>query len=181
MNCSNYTISSSGCVWSCSDEARRGKRWFQLRVGVGPYGHLRVSLIDDFGAKRAMSVHRLVLLAFAGPCPKGMECRHLDGNPQNNNFSNLCWGTHQENMDDRVRHGTLACGDRMGSYRHDITEELLLEAFARLKSSVQVSKELQLDRSSLRTRLRRYGYRIVRNRAKIGYGWENYLAKVCCK
>jgi hypothetical protein len=35
-----------------------------------------------------------------------MECRHLDGNRLNNHLSNLCWGTHQENIDDQIRHGT---------------------------------------------------------------------------
>ena len=35
------------------------------------------------GATRAY-VHKLVLLAFVGPRPKGMQCRHLDGDPGNN-------------------------------------------------------------------------------------------------
>ena len=51
-------------------------------------------------------VYRLVLEVFVGPCPPGLECRHLDGNPTNNFLGNLCWGTHSENMLDRTRHGT---------------------------------------------------------------------------
>lgn len=50
-------------------------------------------------------VHRLVLLAFVGPCPEGHECRHLDGNPRNNALANLAWGTKRENAVDMVRHG----------------------------------------------------------------------------
>lgn len=34
-----------------------------------------------------------------------METRHLDGDPGNNALSNLCWGTRQENAQDKVRHG----------------------------------------------------------------------------
>lgn len=53
-------------------------------------GHLEVSLHKD-GASKTFKVHRLVLETFVGPCPPGMECRHLDGNPLNNKLNNLCW------------------------------------------------------------------------------------------
>jgi hypothetical protein len=52
----------------------------------------------------------MVLEAFIGPCPKNMECRHLDGNSHNNNLENLCWGTHEEQSKDRERHGTTNAG-----------------------------------------------------------------------
>lgn len=52
-------------------------------------------------------VHRLVLEAFRGPCPEGMECRHIDGNQQNNWLSNLAWGTAKENAEDRVLQGRV--------------------------------------------------------------------------
>jgi len=52
-----------------------------------------------------MFVHRMVLLAFVGPAPEGMKCRHLNGNPKDNRLENLCWGTSSENNRDIVRHG----------------------------------------------------------------------------
>ena len=63
-------------------------------------GYLHTSL-----KKKNVFIHRLVLEAFVSPCPKGMICRHLDGNPTNNNVSNLKWGTYKENHEDRVKHG----------------------------------------------------------------------------
>lgn len=60
-------------------------------------------------------VHRLVLEAFAGPCGNGMEARHLDGNPSNNDLTNLKWGTVEENTGDRGRHGNFTKGERNGS------------------------------------------------------------------
>lgn len=36
----------------------------------------------------------------------GTQCRHLDGNPQNNYLSNLKWGTRSENQQDSTKHGT---------------------------------------------------------------------------
>ncbi len=48
-------------------------------------------------------VHLLVMEAFGPPKP-GPEymCRHLDGNTKNNRIDNLCWGTHKENINDRL-------------------------------------------------------------------------------
>ena len=71
----------------------------------GKYGHLMTHLCKNNRSKNYL-VHRLVLLAFVGQCPKGMETRHLDGNPTNNHLINLKWGTAKENQQDSIRHGT---------------------------------------------------------------------------
>ena len=73
--------------------------------------HIRRHL-DDHGYRKvgidgkSTSVHRIVLLAFIGKCPEGMECRHLNGKPSDNRLKNLRWGTHAENEADKKRHGT---------------------------------------------------------------------------
>lgn len=51
-------------------------------------------------------VHRLVLNAFVGKQPPGMECCHWDGNCLNNHLENLRWDTHLSNQQDSIRHGT---------------------------------------------------------------------------
>lgn len=58
-------------------------------------------------------IHALVLTAFVGPKPEGMECCHIDGNPLNNHVSNLRWGTHSDNMQDSIRHGTFKRKSRL--------------------------------------------------------------------
>ena len=71
-------------------------------------GHLQVKLVDDNkGARRGFFVHRLVLLAFIGPCPSGMEGLHADDMPSNNTLSNLRWGTREQNHEDRKRNGRV--------------------------------------------------------------------------
>jgi HNH endonuclease len=46
------------------------------------------------------------MLAFEGACPEGLQVRHLDGDPKNNKFENLVYGTPKENMEDRDKvHG----------------------------------------------------------------------------
>lgn len=64
---------------------------------------------------KAMKVHRLVLTAFVGPNPLGMECCHNDGNARNNRLDNLRWDTPSSNQHDRTIHGTSNRGERCAS------------------------------------------------------------------
>lgn len=57
----------------------------------------------DFG--KTYRVHRLVLEAFVGPCPAGMEACHWDDDPSNNQLSNLRWDTSTANKRDMARNG----------------------------------------------------------------------------
>lgn len=50
-------------------------------------------------------VGSIVLEAFVGARPNGMECCHADDDPWNNHLANLRWGTHSDNAHDRVRNG----------------------------------------------------------------------------
>lgn len=76
-----------------------------MKQRVHEAGYLLVAVKVD-GKQRRFRVHRLVLEAFVGPCPDGKECCHRDGDPTNNSLGNLYWGTHGQNMNDQVRHGT---------------------------------------------------------------------------
>lgn len=58
------------------------------------------------GIEKDCYVHRLVLEAFVGPCPEGMECRHLNGKQRDNRLENLSWGTPERNNQDKKLHGT---------------------------------------------------------------------------
>lgn len=49
--------------------------------------------------------HIMVLEAFVGPRPPGMQVRHLNDIKDDNRLSNLRWGTSSENAKDRVRNG----------------------------------------------------------------------------
>ena len=76
------------------------------KLTTHPRGHLIVSLRAPGQKMFCAKVHRLVLEAFVGPCPDGMECCHNNGDPADNRVENLRWGTHTENIHDRRRHHT---------------------------------------------------------------------------
>lgn len=83
------------------------------------HGYLYVDVqTGPAGARESVTqrVHKLVLLAWAGPKPTpDHECRHLDGNRTNNAPTNLVWGTRTENYQDAIAHGTAAVY-RFGDY-----------------------------------------------------------------
>lgn len=112
-----YRVGSDGTVWSRRRRCRGGglgKRWHELRGWRCGNGYRHVHLADGDGGCRTEKVHRLVLAAFAGPCPPGMECRHLNGTRDDNRAKNLAWGTRRENCDDTIRHGRTPRGERSG-------------------------------------------------------------------
>ena len=92
--------------WVCEDGQIIGCRGDVLKQVASQKGYIKVILVGDDGKRWTTWVHNVVMLAFAGPKPEGMETRHLDGNKLNNAKSNLVYGTRSENQKDRVAHGT---------------------------------------------------------------------------
>ena len=110
-NFPGYAISSTGRVFSVKYNLPR-----QVH-GTLYKGYVRLGLRID-GQPRKMFLHRLVALAYCGPAPyPGAVVRHLDGNPLNNDASNLAWGTPQDNADDTRRHGRRAHGSDVKTSR----------------------------------------------------------------
>lgn len=108
----HYQASSAGRVRSLSHMTGRGiRRGRILKPATQPGGYLSVQLSRGGVADRRY-MHRLVAEAFYGPCPDGLEVRHLDGDPANNSAENLAYGTRSEQSFDRLRHGTHPIGSR---------------------------------------------------------------------
>jgi hypothetical protein len=108
-----YRVGSDGSVWSQRRSNGRGGgfvltgEWRLLTPQVDRKGYLAVK-----AGSKTVKVHRLVLEAFVGPCPDGMQACQDDGNPSNNRVKNLRWDTPEANIADRDRHGTTARGVR---------------------------------------------------------------------
>lgn len=90
-----------GCSFVLDPNARH-----ELAQCIGSVGYPVVTFVDG-ELRYQRLVHTLVLSAWRGPRPQGMQCRHLDGNRSNSALSNLAWGTAAENAADKVRHGTI--------------------------------------------------------------------------
>lgn len=93
-----WEVSSEGRVWSRPRYRTRGGMLARFETSRG---YLAVKL-----GQKTVDVHRIVASAFLGPCPDGLEVRHLDGDATNPRLSNLAYGTKVENRLDRLAHGT---------------------------------------------------------------------------
>ena len=90
-----YSVDRFGNVFS--DRAGRFLKW-----GRSSNGYPTVCL----GRGNTRAVHGLVALTFLGPTPPGQLIRHDNGDRWQPQLSNLLFGTHSENIEDAVRHGT---------------------------------------------------------------------------
>lgn len=133
-----YEISDTGRVRSLDRVLSDGRRWKAREINPKPSGggHLHVRLCAD--AHKWLFVHRLVLEAFVGPCPEGMECAHNNGDPSDNSLANLRWDTRKGNHADKVRHGTMVRGER--SPRARLTEDNVREIFRLRRNGALLSE-----------------------------------------
>ena len=108
--CGSYEVSNKGRVRGVDREIANvngvTRKWTGrvLKPNVDHDGYLWVHLKLD-GTRVRKSVHSLVLESFVGPRPAGLDVAHADGNPRNNELSNLRYCTRSENMMDLVSSG----------------------------------------------------------------------------
>jgi len=97
-----YSIDRNGAVYS-----KYVNRIIKSTYCNGDVGYYKVGMVLSSNPKRYkyMYIHQLVLLTFVGPCPVGMQCAHLDGDPSNNKLSNLKYVTAKENTQHQIGHG----------------------------------------------------------------------------
>lgn len=87
---SNYSVSNDGMV-------RNDDRNHVLSPKKERHGYLWAVLYKE-GKAHKIFLHRLVASAFIPNPEKKRTVNHIDGNPHNNNVSNLEWATDHENI-----------------------------------------------------------------------------------
>jgi len=114
-------------------------------------GHLAVNLCER-RKQRTRKVHRLVLEAFVGPCPAGMEACHRNDVATDNRLSNLRWDTRSANKRDAVRNGVHPEARKTHCKRgHEFTSE---NTYVR-QGGVRRCRECHLDAAWKSKRRRR--------------------------
>lgn len=131
-----YRVGNDGSVWSrwkrvgCGrgngSRMVQGDTWKRLKTWIGSAGAGRLKTCLGYGNQRGVA--RLVLEAFVGPCPSGMEACHFpDPDPRNCALSNLRWDTKKANARDKDLHGRTPRGERHGMSK--LTDSQVLEIF----------------------------------------------------
>lgn len=116
-----YCVSADGRIKRTA--GGRGARIGHILSNIiGSHGYPSVFLYSN-GKREQRLVHRLVLEAFVGSCPEGMECCHNNGDRKNPKLENLRWGTRSSNTLDSVTHGTHVDSRGSRSANAKLTED----------------------------------------------------------
>lgn len=160
-----YLVGSDGTVWTMWKKNGRNKAYLgrgakKLRDCIS--GRYAQVALTKCGKMYYRKVHILVLEAFVGPRPEGMEgCHFPERDTRNNNLENLRWGTKSENYQDRHAHGTHNDGIRNG--RAKLTEADVREIRKRLRlgeRQVSLAKEFGVSQVKI-------------SQIKLGKSWDH--------
>jgi len=147
----DYAASDDGHIWSS-----KSGRWKRMSAVPRPNGYLTVGLCRRNKVKR-YKVARLVLMAFQGLPPVGMECCHNDGDRLNDQLSNLRWDTKSNNTNDSIRHRTYKsnwpsppCGEANWSSTIPYETVKLIRATNGKPNFAAVAREFRVSRPHVR-------------------------------
>ncbi len=145
-----YRVSDRGRVKSLQRMVQSKKRTSMgirarfLKPIRNPTTGRTIVLLCKNSRYQAFYIYHLVLIAFVGSCPPGMECRHFpDRSVSNNNLKNLCWGTKAENGLDKIFHGTTLRGS---AHPRAILNEHKVRKIRRLAKTGRWTKQALADR-----------------------------------
>ena len=103
-----YKASNQGCIGSRYARKGAGNKMAVtsgivriLKPDYDRQGYARVRLYEG-GRGRIIKVATLVMLAFHGPRPEGLEVCHGDNDPSNDCLGNLRYDTHSANMQESI-------------------------------------------------------------------------------
>lgn len=104
-----YEVSNQGRVRSLDRKEDSGRGSSRPRRGQILKPRLRSGYISvhlsRLGIAVDRTVHSLVMEAFSGPRPDGMQVRHGNGDRTDSRLSNLSYGTQSDNEQDKLQQG----------------------------------------------------------------------------
>ncbi|MCP3684793.1 MAG: hypothetical protein GY861_19160 [bacterium] len=150
-----YQVSNKGRVKRTSTRRWSGQVWYDCeerirKPVITKRGYYAVMLYKD-NKHKGKNIHTLLLETFVSKRPLGMQCRHLDGNPLNNNLDNLAWGTVKENMADAICHGTTTWGEKNRHAKLKVEEVLLIRKIlkANIVYNMIIAKMFKISKSTV--------------------------------
>lgn len=123
---------------------RNAKTLHVLKPTLSGAGYHVVGLLKDGKQYSSRQISRLVLMAYSPTDNPKLYALHYDGNPLNNNLSNLRWGTNSENFADSVRHGRASILEKHGMAKLNI-------------NSVREIRKARKNGASLKSLAEKYG------------------------
>lgn len=109
-----YEVSNLGRFRRIGGRAReKVVKYYLLKGSITVYGYNHIVFHRD-GKQKSFRSARIVMQAFRGPCPAGMEVLHRNSRRTDDRLCNLRYGTRADNELDKVLAGTSNRGERHG-------------------------------------------------------------------
>ena len=108
-NYSKYQVSNLGRIksksryWNVSKTHILHKNEKILKGTLDKDGYVKVSLVNDDGKTKRLSVHRIVAETLINNIYNKPQVNHIDGNKQNNCVDNLEWCSCKENIQHAIK------------------------------------------------------------------------------
>lgn len=112
-----------GAKWEIMDTPQR-------LLSIHENGDYPSVAISRNGRARPFKVHQLVMLAFHGLPPDGLEVCHNDSDPKNNHLSNLRYDTRTGNLADRHEHIAARNKEIQDKWLAGISQDILCEEYS---------------------------------------------------
>lgn len=151
-----YEASNTGLIRSYWNNRYPSKTPRVLVASAGPRGYRTVCLCL-YGQRREVCVHTLILEAFVGPRPEGLEACHGSGGQLDNSIQNLRWDTRKSNRRDALEAGTLWREGSGVKATLDLTPEQVLDICDSVSSQRSLAKKHGVSHPSI-GRIKRDGH-----------------------
>ncbi len=146
---SDYEASNDGDVRRRTASKRGHKVGHFLAKHRNDHGYLRVSIQGDFGKRRHICVHVLVMFTFGDPAPSlDHRVAHVNGKQDDCSIGNLEWKLPIENEADKKRHGTAPRFVHMVPVPLKTRDEIK-KRIARGESRSRIAKDLGIHRKTV--------------------------------
>ena len=144
-----YRVGNDGSVWTCRTNKNIPRNsgsvltrdWRKMRPACGPHGYRVVGLTRN-KSRKTFFVHAIVLQAFSGERPPGMQACHFPNGIDDNSIANLRWDTPSGNNRDKESQGTHQIGEK--NPRAKLNSAQVLEIRARYADG-EVCKDIASD------------------------------------
>lgn len=119
-----------------------------LKTRIGPDGYC-VAFLSYSCKVKAKRIHAIVLEAFIGPRPLGMQANHKNGIKTDNQPKNLEWVTLRENIAHATRNGLVPSGEN--HWNSKLKERHILEIRKRIQTGQTQGKIAAIYKVNRRT------------------------------
>lgn len=95
-------------------------------------------------------VHQLVLNAFVGICPEGMQGLHANDIKSDNRLSNLSWGTPSQNQLDAIRNDRCLLGEEKPNAKLRDADIAIIRSRLKAEGCIAIARDFSVSETAIR-------------------------------